>query len=407
MIRFFWRHFFSILLVFVALAQWACTAWLASQLLGIQLHWLTHLVLPPTIYMANRALLLRPVPAKGSARVAVKAYTALAFASIFGLVFLLLTAAAFGTAWMGLQVTGVFGVLISQQGLITTRDLVATYGLLIVGGAIGYGYLFGQRRVVVNAFDAGLSNLDRGGNGLRVVQISDIHLGHNMTASRVAHYVERINRLEPDIVCITGDITDGLDHSHETFPALGGIRARLGVFAILGNHDHYAGPDDVEHALRTHTGFTVLRDSVATVRDNGQTLHIVGLDDRGLDWARGVPEHPELERVLSGIPPDEPRILLSHRPDLFEHAARLGVELILAGHTHGGQLALPWPGGRRPSLAHFMTRYPRGTFQDGESLLHVNLGLGVTGQPVRLATPREITLLTLRHKENNDNVSKV
>jgi hypothetical protein len=96
------------------------------------------------------------------------------------------------------------------------------------------------------------------------------------------------------------------------------------------------------------------------------------------------------------LPPGAPSILLTHRPDLFEQAAKLGIPLVLAGHTHGGQLAIRLRRGRVASLAHFMTRYPRGTYRRGDSVLHVNLGLGVTAQPIRVASPREITVITLR-----------
>ena len=90
---------------------------------------------------------------------------------------------------------------------------------------------------------------------------------------------------------------------------------------------------------------------------------------------------------------------LSHNPDTAPDLARRGADVILCGHTHGGQIALPWFGERAPSMAHFMTRFPRGTFRDGSSTLHVNLGLGVTALPVRVFTPREVTLITLNEAQ--------
>jgi predicted MPP superfamily phosphohydrolase len=138
----------------------------------------------------------------------------------------------------------------------------------------------------------------------------------------------------------------------------------------------------------------VLRDESAFIERDGARLYIIGLDDRGSDWARGVLHCDELDELHAALPPAAPVVLLTHRPDLFVHAARLGIALVLAGHTHGGQLALSL-GGRAASLARFMTRFPRGTYRQGTSVLHVNLGLGVTGQPVRIASPREITLIRL------------
>jgi predicted MPP superfamily phosphohydrolase len=216
-----------------------------------------------------------------------------------------------------------------------------------------------------------------------------------MPPEDIARYVARVNALGPDIIAITGDITDGLSHADDTFPELAKLDAPLGVFAILGNHDFYTGADDVTATLARHTRFHVLRDAVVPVDRDGARLYVVGLDDRGMDWARGVRHCDELEHIMAALPPLAPTLLLTHRPDLFVHAARLGIPLVLAGHTHGGQLALPWGGNRKPSLARFMTRFPRGTYRLGRSVLHVNLGLGVTGLPIRLSSPREITVIRL------------
>jgi predicted MPP superfamily phosphohydrolase len=171
------------------------------------------------------------------------------------------------------------------------------------------------------------------------------------------------------------------------------LQARHGVFAILGNHDHHAGSDRVAAALRRLTPFTVLRDEQTVLDINGGRLHIVGLDDRGRDWARGVPHVPYLDAALATIPAEEPILLLCHRPDVFPQAAVGGVTLTLSGHTHGGQLAVPWFRGRIRNLAEFITAFDRGLYERDGSFLYVNSGLGVTAQRVRLNAPREITLI--------------
>jgi predicted MPP superfamily phosphohydrolase len=169
------------------------------------------------------------------------------------------------------------------------------------------------------------------------------------------------------------------------------------VFVTLGNHDVYAGAGAVTAALRALTPFTVLRNAHAEVRVDGAVLPVVGVDDLGRDWARGVPEHPALSGLAAGLPPGSPWLLLSHRPDCFAQAARLGVSLMLSGHTHGGQLALPARGGRRArNLAEFITAFDRGTYRQGSSTLYVNRGLGFTGQKIRLFTPREVACIELR-----------
>ena len=127
----------------------------------------------------------------------------------------------------------------------------------------------------------------------------------------------------------------------------------------------------------------------------GTTLHLIGLDDRGKDWARGLDADATLTRLRADIPRHEPIILLSHRPDIFPAAAGLGIDLTLSGHTHGGQFALPFQS-QQFNLARFITRFPRGQYTLGKCFLYVNRGLGVTGQRIRLFTPREIALLTCR-----------
>jgi hypothetical protein len=176
---------------------------------------------------------------------------------------------------------------------------------------------------------------------------------------------------------------------------LGELRARYGVCAILGNHDHFAGAARVVAELRSQTAFHVLRDSAVTLELDGARLHVVGLDDRGRDWARGVQSDGRLAELLDAAPADTPVLLLSHRPDIFRQAAAAAVPLTLSGHTHGGQLAVPWFGGRRRNLADFVTAFSRGLYRSGDSYLYVNCGLGVTGQRIRLFTPREISLFEL------------
>jgi predicted MPP superfamily phosphohydrolase len=230
--------------------------------------------------------------------------------------------------------------------------------------------------------------------GLRIAQISDIHIGQNIDREQLERFVARVNQLAPDIVCITGDIADSPAADLERFfPVLGGLRAPYGVFAVLGNHDHFAGAARIEDGLRRFTSFTVLRDARWTIDLDGTRLHVIGLDDRGRDWARGLGWVPYLDTVLATLPVHEPVVLLSHRPDVFPHAAVRGVALTLAGHTHGGQIGVPWFNGRNRNLAQLITPFDRGLFEREGRYLYVNCGLGVTGQRIRLNTPREITLI--------------
>jgi len=380
----------------VAGAQWTCFAWLltVAGLVSIPPH--MNLSMPIAIYALNRAIVTRPVPARGPWRSARRVYTGVAFASLFGCLVLLLVGLLWSIARAAFAVADLAGAGMPVDALAGVARTLATCGVLGCGAAIAYGYGPGQRRLWVNSFDVEIERLDLRLDGLRVAQISDIHLGVYMDEHAIARYVDRVNALEPDVVVITGDVTDGLDHAPRTFPALGRLRAPCGVFVILGNHDVYTGADRVAAALARWTSFRILRDHRDVIERDGAHLHVIGLDDRGMDWARGVRRCRELDILFAAVPPGGPVLLLTHRPDLFDQAARLGVALVLAGHTHGGQMAIPWTRGRSASLARFMTRYPRGTYRKGRSTLHVNLGLGITGQPVRVASPREITCITLR-----------
>lgn len=392
----FWRHFFRLLLFAIAIAEWVTVTWLARGLFGVSAPSWLHVLAPLAIHALNRAILRSPPPREGLALKARRLYTGAAFTSVYCLMFLAVFAGAAEIVWW---IARALGFASDSHALVRYSELVrafGTAGLLAIVGAMVHGYTRGGRRVWVNEITASLRGLAPSFEGLRIAQLSDVHLGPLMSADAVTAHVERVNRLEPDLIVITGDITDGLDHSARTFPALGGLRAPLGVVAILGNHDVATGAEAVKAALARHTRFRVLDDESLEILKGTARLWIVGLMDRGLDWARGLPRCDVLERLVRALPSGDPLIVLSHRPDLFPHAVELGCSLVLSGHTHGGQVGIPWGRNRAATLARFMTPFPRGSYRRGGGLLHVNLGLGMTGQPVRVGTPREITLITLR-----------
>ena len=386
----------------VACAQWFCLAWTLDLAFELRLPAWVHIASVASVYLFNRRLSGLPVPRPGGPALrARRVYTAAVFISLFAALAALVVGLAWTVAAVVVSLTGLMPGLVTSPLSSTAGRWTVTAAMLVVTVALVYGYVLGQRRFKLTRLEVGLADLPNSLDGLKLVQISDLHLGPFMSASKASGYVEFINSLKPDLVCITGDIADGLGYADEALPVLGRIRARHGVFAILGNHDHYVGADEVAAAVARHTNFTLLRDRVATVGFQGvgaagRGLHIVGLEDRGRDWARGLDHDPELARLVEAVPEGEPMVVLCHRPDNFDQAARLGADLVLCGHTHGGQLALPWPRLRPLGLARFMTAYPRGTYRSGASVLHVNTGLGVTGQQVRLSTPREITLITLQ-----------
>ncbi len=251
-------------------------------------------------------------------------------------------------------------------------------------------------------FDLPLNDLSSALSQLSIVHLTDIHLGPFMPAEELAAYVEAVNRLEPDIIALTGDFVSG--HPGEIAPcvnALAGLKARYGIFACMGNHDVYAGAADQLTRLFGQKGVRVLRNDAVPIRNRNTTLNILGIDD--LRWGK-----PDLSRALKVAQeePGEVRLLLSHRPEVFPDAARKGLEVVLSGHYHGGQVKLT-PGQKSLSIARLITPYAEGLFHLSrrfhpsgagakDSVLFVSRGIGITGLPIRINCPPQIAHLTLR-----------
>lgn len=226
-------------------------------------------------------------------------------------------------------------------------------------------------------------------DGLRVALVSDFHAGApQVDAAAVGRVVRRVNRRRPDLVLVLGDLVDPRGHfarpvSPEAVAAeLGRLRGRLGVFAVLGNHDWANDGPRVAAALR---------DSGIPVLENGWTstgeLVVAGLADAGT-------REPDLQATLDGVPPDAPVLLLSHDPDVFPRVPAR-VALTVSGHTHGGQIDLPLLKARTiPS--RFGDRYARGHVVEDGRHLFVTSGVGTSRWPVRLRRPPEAVILRLR-----------
>jgi len=382
----FFRFFFRLLLVAIAVAEWACLAWLV-RLVGGRPPAVTYLVAPLGFYAFNRWIISRRRPPGPVVRAIVRIYVVAAFTSIFCALFLALA----GIGWLALLAAG------AGPEIRHAYEWGVDIGFATVAGILLSGYTIGPRRLTISRLTVTMPGLPASLSGLRIVHLSDLHIGQHLGLAELADHVARVNALEPDVICLTGDLVDRAETCDLAFPTLAGLRARHGVLVTLGNHDVYAGADLVTASLRQHTDFTVLRNDRAHIRRNGAALAVLGIDDLGRDWARGVLEHPALPPLAAEVQRGERFLVLSHRPDCFPQAARLGAGLMLAGHTHGGQLALPAWRGRKPrNLAQFISAFDRGVFRDGDATLYVNRGLGFTAQKIRLFTPREIVCIELR-----------
>jgi hypothetical protein len=243
----------------------------------------------------------------------------------------------------------------------------------------GERFAVNQERIWLNALPEIFS-------GLRVVQISDIHHGLFLPQEWLTQAVQQANHLNPDIVALTGDfVTYSRDNIESAAKILGRLRARHGVFAVLGNHDFRVDADAMTSALRRQR-IEVLRNRHICLRLGSESLYLAGVDDYGYG--------ADLRQALRGISRDAATLLLAHNPRIISLAARHGVSLVLAGHTHGGQVNLPLLGtvfGRSPERLRFKMGWDR----LGPTQIYVSRGIGTIVLPWRLRCPAEITHLEL------------
>lgn len=224
-------------------------------------------------------------------------------------------------------------------------------------------------------------------DGLRIVHLTDIHHSLFTPLEEVERAVYLANRLEPDLIALTGDyVTLSPAYIHPMARALGKLRARRGVFAVLGNHDFQVDPGEITRALRAHR-IRVLRNSRRPLRAGGQTLWILGVDD--LWWSSD-----DLPAALKSVPARDAKILLCHNPLGIWQASRHGIDLVLSGHTHGGQVRLP--GLRRLYRSKLGERFVEGWNSLNGTQIYVSRGIGKVVVPIRFACPPEIACLRLR-----------
>ncbi|MES1209200.1 MAG: metallophosphoesterase, partial [Pseudomonadota bacterium] len=261
--------------------------------------------------------------------------------------------------------------------------LTGTLAAAVLGAAVAL-----RQRPRVTSHDVVIAGLPQAFEGYRIAQISDLHCGPFASEKRVNEWVAVVNGLGADLVVVTGDlIASGSQFVPVVAGALGKLAARDGVFASMGNHDYFTDGEALVQALQ-EAGLTVLRNEGVEIRRQDAAIYLGGVDDT---WTRRHDVRKALARRRSGLPV----VLLAHDPALFPEAVAGGVDLTLSGHTHGGQLGLPFLA-RRFNLARLMTPLTSGLYRSGSSTLYVNRGLGTTGPPIRLGVAPEIAVFVLR-----------
>jgi uncharacterized protein len=231
-----------------------------------------------------------------------------------------------------------------------------------------------------------LSKLDRAFNGYRIVQITDLHSGDGIDRHQLEAVVEAVNAQQPDLVVITGDHVSRLPRQHvELLDTLAKLQPRDLTISILGNHDVYNDPTPIRAAIK-QAGITLLENSIYTIKRGNATLHIAGVGDV-------FSEQDKLDRVLAQLPATGAAIMLAHEPDFADEAAATGrFGLQLSGHSHGGQIRIPFYGGYLPELAR---NYPLGRYQVGNMTQYTSRGIGMIKIYARFNCRPEISVFNL------------
>ncbi len=299
----------------------------------------------------------------------------------------------------------------SWERPITRRTLLKLWLGVVAGGAtaMGFGAFYTTSLepgwIEVVRRDVPLPNLAPDLEGLTIALLSDLHVGAVVSPSHVAKAVALANELEPELVAVVGDFVTGAGgYAIACARELAALKAPLGVFGVLGNHDVWADPRLIVEML-SRNGVAVLRDETAAVRRGAASLSLVGLEDSGYSGSASMtPEVLSLRwrgkmalarKLLSSAQGTDLTILLVHNPDVNEFLEDAPVDLALSGHTHGGQIVLPFLG---PPLlpSSFGQKYAAGLVQGPSSPVYVTRGVGMTRPAVRLNCRPEVTLLTLR-----------
>jgi predicted MPP superfamily phosphohydrolase len=281
----------------------------------------------------------------------------------------------------------------SRRVFLERTAKVATTAPFFAGA---YGLLYGRLNLETTMQKIPMPRLPAAFEGFRIAQLSDIHIGPFMPEEQIRKYVEMTNAMKPDLTVLTGDfVSFDARTQYAVVDALSGLKAPFGVFGCLGNHDAWSGVERSITELFRQRGVRILRGEAVPIRIQGEAINLIGTDFQSS--RRFGPSAP-VSNLLGNIAPliarDRVNILLSHNPDTFDRAAELGVELSMAGHTHGGQAALEFIS---PEIApsRLVTPYVAGWFRKPGGQLYVNRGIGTIGVPIRIGAPPEITIYQL------------
>jgi uncharacterized protein len=292
-----------------------------------------------------------------------------------------------GSVWLGVLAMGVALFVVERLlSLVFSerRKTITIFALVILLFLTVYTLVNGSRRPVVKDIRIFLEKMPAELSGMTLVQLSDLHLGNLTSLDRLRWIVNQVNGMSPDLVAITGDLIDRDIYRDEEFcQVLGEIRARYGMLAVPGNHDYYGGYNKFLQ-IASRSNITVLSNKWLLLAG---TIQVAGLDEpAGRSVMQGG---PDLEKALAGYDPGRLTILLSHRPDVFDRAARKKIDLQLSGHSHAGQIP-------PMDLVVWLTYpYSSGYYENRQSRIYTSCGTATWGPPMRLFSRNEIVRFTL------------
>ena len=283
---------------------------------------------------------------------------------------------------------GVWAGLLGSRAEWIALGLPASWWVASAVGVTLYGVWRATRAPVVRQVSVEVKGLPSALEGLKIAQLSDIHIGPTLGERFARELTQMTHALEPDLVVITGDLVDGsVERLREDVAPFFELSAPLGVYFVTGNHELISEADPWVAHLKA-SGFTVLENQGLTLTHRGASLNLAGVED----WEGSKfppPRPPSLTKALSGLELSYPTVLLAHQPKVAKEASEMGVDLQLSGHTHGGQLTpFSW-------LIYLDQPYRAGLYRVGEMSLYVSEGTGYWGPPVRVGTRSELTLITL------------
>jgi predicted MPP superfamily phosphohydrolase len=256
---------------------------------------------------------------------------------------------------------------------------------------VAYGGLVERSNFRVRELDMPIPGLPPGLNGVRILQLSDIHLSAFLSERELARVVDTANELRPDVAVVTGDLISSYgDPLDACIRQIARLKPVAGTFGCMGNHERYANAENYTTEAAARLGVRFLRGKSHTLKFGDDVLNLVGVD-----YQRSVDKKAYLRGAQRLARSGACNVLLSHNPDVFPVAARQGYNLVLAGHTHGGQVAIEILD-RAINPARFITPYVYGVYRQANATAYVTRGIGTIGIPARIGAPPEIAVIRLR-----------